>query len=57
MTQSIRSDRRDFLVKSAALTGGLTLGVGFQALRSSYRATPEGPRSPIGSSSSPTTPC
>ncbi len=27
MTQPIRTDRRDFLVKTAAMTGGLALGV------------------------------
>ena len=32
MTLSIRTDRRDFLVKSAALTGSLTLGVRFPRL-------------------------
>ena len=43
MTQSIRSDRRDFLVKSAALTGGLTLGVGFPGFARAATSTPEGP--------------
>ena len=43
MTQSIRTDRRDFLVKSAALTGGLTLGVRFPGLAQAATSTSEGP--------------
>ena len=43
MTQLIRSDRRAFLVKSAALTGGLTLGVRFPAFAQAAASTAEGP--------------
>ena len=43
MTQSIRTDRRDFLVKTAALTGGLALGVRFPSLAQAAASTPQGP--------------
>jgi isoquinoline 1-oxidoreductase beta subunit len=43
MTQSIRTDRRDFLVKSAALTGGLMLGVRFPGFAQAAASTSEGP--------------
>ncbi|PWT74144.1 MAG: aldehyde dehydrogenase, partial [Proteobacteria bacterium] len=43
MTESIRTERRDFLVKSAALTAGLALGVRFPALVQAAAAGAEGP--------------
>jgi isoquinoline 1-oxidoreductase beta subunit len=43
MTQSIRSDRRDFLIKSAALTGGLALGVRLPEFAQAAISTPQGP--------------
>ena len=43
MTQSIRTDRRDFLVKTAALTGGLALGVRFPGLAQAAASNAEGP--------------
>ena len=43
MTQSIRTDRRDFLVKTAALTGGLALGVRLPAFAQAAISTPQGP--------------
>ena len=43
MTQPIRTDRRDFLVKTAALTGGLALGVRFSGPAQAAISTPGGP--------------
>lgn len=43
MTQSIRTDRRDFLVKTAALTGGLALGVRFPGIALAATSNAEGP--------------
>ncbi len=43
MTQSIRTDRREFLIKSAAMTGGLALGVRFPSFAQAAVSTPEGP--------------
>src|SRR6476659_69808 len=43
MTTSIRTDRRDFLIKSAALTGGLVLGVRLPELAQAAINTPPGP--------------
>jgi len=43
MTQSICTDRRDFLVKSAALTGALTLGVRLPGFAQAATSTPQGP--------------
>jgi isoquinoline 1-oxidoreductase beta subunit len=43
MTQSIHTDRRDFLIKTAALTGGLALGVHLPELAQAAVSTPQGP--------------
>ena len=43
MTQSIRTSRREFLIKSAALTGGLTLGVRLPGFAQAATSTPGGP--------------
>jgi isoquinoline 1-oxidoreductase beta subunit len=43
MTQVIRTDRRDFLIKSAALTGGLVLGVRLPEFAQAAINTPQGP--------------
>jgi isoquinoline 1-oxidoreductase beta subunit len=43
MTETIRTDRRAFLVKGAALTGGLMLGVRLPDFAQAATITPEGP--------------
>jgi len=43
MTQVIRTDRRAFLIKSAALTGGLALGVRLPEFAQAAINTPQGP--------------
>src|SRR5689334_17893603 len=43
MTSSINTDRRDFLVKTAALTGGLALGVRLPEFAQAAISTPQGP--------------
>jgi isoquinoline 1-oxidoreductase beta subunit len=43
MTQSINTERRGFLVKTAALTGGLALGVRLPEFAQAAISTPQGP--------------
>jgi isoquinoline 1-oxidoreductase subunit beta len=43
MTQSIRRERRAFLIKSATLTGSLALGVRFPSFAQAAGSTPDGP--------------
>src|SRR5690349_17127896 len=43
MTQPIRPERRDFLIKSAVLTGGLALGVRLPGFAQAAINTPQGP--------------
>ena len=43
MTQVIRTDRREFLIKSAALTSGLALGVRLPQFAQAAINTPQGP--------------